>query len=199
MREYGVHEIGFNQLGGFADGIALDQFSHFCTHHMRAQQFAGFGVKHGFDEALCLTQSNCLSIAQEWEIADLDVIASLFGFCFGQANACNLRMTISAARNVLRVHRMRMTTRNGFCGYYALMARLMRQPWRRGNVTNRPKAGHVGAAVGIGFQEPTVHLYAERLQADIFGVWHDADRDDAMGEFRRDYLAVLALNRCRHA
>ena len=79
------------------------------------------------------------------------------------------------------------------------MACLMRQPRRGGDVANRPKAGHVGAAVGIGFEETAIHLYAKRFQPDILGIGNNANGDDAMCELRSRDFSVLALNRCRYA
>ena len=37
MREDGVHEVGFDQFGGLANCVALDQLGHFGTDHMRAE------------------------------------------------------------------------------------------------------------------------------------------------------------------
>ncbi len=37
VREDGLNEIVLDQLGGFAHGIALDQFGHLRADHVRAQ------------------------------------------------------------------------------------------------------------------------------------------------------------------
>ena len=41
MREDGVHEVRLDQLGGLADGVALDQLGDFGADHVRAQELAG--------------------------------------------------------------------------------------------------------------------------------------------------------------
>ena len=64
----------------------------------------------------------------------------------------------------------------------ALVARLVREPRRRGDVADRPDAGHVGAAHRVGVDMALGGLHAERLEPDILGVRDDADRDDAVAE-----------------
>src|SRR4051812_15338706 len=54
VREDGLDEIGFDQLGGFADGVALDELGDLGADHVRAEQFAGLGVEYRLDEALDL-------------------------------------------------------------------------------------------------------------------------------------------------
>src|SRR5689334_5760127 len=49
MREYRFHELRFGRLQSAGDGVALDQFRHFGTDHMSAQEFASFGVEHRLD------------------------------------------------------------------------------------------------------------------------------------------------------
>ena len=180
VREDGVHEIGLDQFGGLADGVALDQLGDFRADHMRAQQFASLGIKHGFDKTFCLTQSDCLAIAQEWEVTDFYLKARLFGLGFGHADAGDLRVAIGAAGDVQRVHSVRVGTSNRFSRDHTLMACLMRLPWRDGDVANRPQPWHIGAAHRVGFQEAAIHCDAKRFQADIFGIGDYADGDDAM-------------------
>ena len=81
-----MHEIGLDQFGGFADGIALDQLGDFGAHHMRAEQLAGFGVEYGLDEAFGLAQRDRLAVADEGEVADFDLIARFLRLGFGQAD-----------------------------------------------------------------------------------------------------------------
>ena len=75
MREHRVHQVGFGGLQRFGDGIALDQFGDLGADHVRAQQFARFGVEHGFDQALGFAQRNGLAVADERELADFDFVA----------------------------------------------------------------------------------------------------------------------------
>ena len=112
----------------------------------------------------------------------------------GQADAGDLRVAIGAARDVLWVHCVRVEPCDGLRRDHAFMARLVRQPGRRGDVADRPEPRHVGSAHRVGLQEPAVHLDTKRLQPDIFGIGYDANRDDNMAElFDRD-LAIGGLD-----
>ena len=62
-----------------------------------------------------------------------------------------------------------------------LVARLVRQPGRRGDVADRPDARHVGAAHGVGVDMALGGFHAELLEPDILGVGGDPDRDDGSG------------------
>ena len=69
----------FGGLQRLGDGIALDQLGHLGADHVRAQQFAGLGVEHGLDHALGLAQRDRLAVADEGEMADLDLVARRLG------------------------------------------------------------------------------------------------------------------------
>src|SRR3546814_6951920 len=80
------------------------------------------------------------------------------------------------------------------------MASLVRQPWRSGDIADRPDAFHVGPAIGIGLDmEARVGFDAQFLQTDILDIGHDTDRDDHMAEIMDGFLAVLSLDSCLHA
>jgi hypothetical protein len=94
MWEYSVHKVGFDQFCRFADCIALDQLGHFRADHMSPQQFTGFGVEYGFNEAFCFAQRDGFAVTDKREIANFYLIASFLGLGFGQADAGNLRVAI---------------------------------------------------------------------------------------------------------
>ena len=81
---------------------------------MRAEEFARFCIKHRFDKAFGLTQRNGFPITNKREIANFDLVARFLRFRFGQPNARDLGMAISATRNVEHIHRVRVVTCNGF-------------------------------------------------------------------------------------
>ena len=81
----------------------------------------------------------------------------------------------------------------------ALVARLVRQPRRPGDVADRPQAGDIGAAHRVGVDMPLGGLDAQRLEPDILGVGGDPDRDDGVAEAALGDLAVLGLDRRRDA
>src|SRR3546814_3408364 len=81
---------------------------------MRAQQFARRLVEHRFDKAFRFAQRYGLAVADEGEFADLDLISGFLCLGFRQADAGDLGMAISAARDVVPIHRMGMRASDMF-------------------------------------------------------------------------------------
>src|SRR5207342_1120329 len=110
------------------------------------QKLAGPGVEHRFHEALGFAQRDCLAVADEWEFADLYLVAGFPGPGFGQADAGDLRVAIGAARDVEDVHRMWMDilvaerARDCLDRDDPFVTGLVRQPGRRGDVSDRRNA-----------------------------------------------------------
>ncbi len=78
-----------------------------------------------------------------------------------------------------RVHRMHVVQAGDLLDAdHALMARLMRQPRRAGEVADRVDAGLAGAAVFVDHDMGAVDLDAGALQADILDVANDTDGGD---------------------
>ena len=63
------------RLQRLGDGVALDQLGDLGADHVRAQELAGLGVEHGLDQALGLAERDRLAVADEGEVADLDLVA----------------------------------------------------------------------------------------------------------------------------
>ncbi len=61
------------------------------------------GVGDDLHEAVMRVEDGSLRVADEGELADLDVIALLLGLRLGEADACNLRLGVGATRDVLAV------------------------------------------------------------------------------------------------
>src|SRR3546814_13394104 len=76
----------------------------------------------------------------------------------------------------------------------ALMARLVRQPRRSGDVADRPDALDICAAIGIGIDMALGRFDAELFQPAILGVGQDADRNDRVAEIMARALAVACLD-----
>src|SRR3546814_16070041 len=111
------------------------------TTLFRSEQFAGRLVEHRLDEALGLAQRDRLAVADEGELTDLHLAAALFRLRLGQPHRRHLRPRIGAARYVALVHRMNaLVARDRLRRDDALMARLVRQPRRSGDVADRPDA-----------------------------------------------------------
>src|SRR4029453_17301256 len=122
------------------------------------------------------------------------------GLGFRQADAGDLRTAVGATRDVRGIHRVRVGILVAKLLAYALraddslVAGLVREPGGRGDVADRPDAGHVRAAHRIGLEEAAVGLDAEFLEADILRVGGDPYRNDGMGEALLGDLAVGALD-----
>src|SRR3546814_11767468 len=83
----------------------------------------------------------------------LHLAAALFRLPLGQPHRRHLRPRIGAARYVALVHRMNaLVARDRLRRDDALMARLVRQPRRSGDVADRPDALDICAAIGIGIR-----------------------------------------------
>src|SRR3569833_2927581 len=76
----------------------------------------------------------------------------------------------------------------------ALMASLVREPRRPGDVPDGVNAFNIGAAVAVGFDMATVGLHAQSFETDVLRIRHNADCDDGVRELLRLDLAVLALD-----
>ena len=101
----------------------------------------------------------------------------------GQADRGDLRPRIGAARDVPGLERVRLLRPGDrLDADHALVARLVRQPGRAGDVADRVDALDIGAAVAVGDDMAAVGLHAQRLEADILAVGDDADGDDGVAE-----------------
>ena len=79
MRENGGHQLRLGGFQGLGHGIALYQLGHFRADHVGPQQFAGLGVEDRLDETLGFAERDRLAVADERELADLDLQPLGFG------------------------------------------------------------------------------------------------------------------------
>ena len=68
-------QFGVGRLQRARDRVALDQLGDFGADHVRAEKLAGLGIEHRLDEALRLAERDGLAVADEGELADLDLAA----------------------------------------------------------------------------------------------------------------------------
>mmetsp|Transcript_18096 Transcript_18096/g.27986 ORF Transcript_18096/g.27986 Transcript_18096/m.27986 type:complete len:524 (-) Transcript_18096:5060-6631(-) len=176
MREDGVHQVFFGGFQRLAHHIALDQFRDLGPDHVRAQQFAGLGVKHGLDHPLRLAQSDGFAVADEGELADLDGVPRLFGLGLGQPDAGDLWVAIGAPRNRVWLDRMHVVlARDQLGNHDAFVAGLVRQPRRARDIADGIEPLNTRTAEFIRDHMGPVDLHAKRLKAKVLGVAHDAD------------------------
>ena len=153
---------------------------------MGAQQLAGLGVEDGLHQPFRLSHRDGLAVADEGEAAHPDLMAEFLRALLRQADAGHLRTAIGAAGDVQHIHRMRMLPRDGLHRDDRLMARLVGQPGRAGEVADGIDARLAGVAEGAGEHMRAVHLHLRALKAEILDIADDADGgDQAVG---RDLL-----------
>ena len=175
-------------LQRLADGVALDQLGDFGADHMRAEQLAGLRVEHRLHEALGLAERDRLAVADEGEFADLHLVAGFLGLGLGQADRRDLRAAIGAARDVLRVGRVRMDVL--VAELLAIASAAVTPSWlalcaSQGGAVTSPIAQMPGTLVrhiGSVSMWPLVVFTPSCFEPDILGVRDDADRDDGMAE-----------------
>src|SRR4051812_776854 len=131
MREHGGHELGFGGLQRLGDAVALDQLSHFRTDHVGTEQLAGLGVEDRLDETLGLAERDRFAVADEGELADLELQTLRLSRRLGHADAGDLRLAVGAAGDVLGLHRMHAFDAGDLLDHqHALVHRLVREPRR---------------------------------------------------------------------
>src|SRR6185295_12112352 len=167
-------------FGLHGHGVALDQFGHFSADHMGAEEFAGLGVEHDFDEPLIFAQRNRLAVADEGELADADFAPRGLGVGFRQSHARDLGMRIGAAGNALLDHRLGALAGDAFDADNSLVAGLVRQPWRAGDVADGVEAGDIGAPVSVGEDVALFDFAAQGFEAEVLDIAGDADGDDGV-------------------
>ena len=95
---------------------------------------------------------------------------------------------------LLDVHRMHVVQPGDLLDAdHALMARLVREPGRAGEVADRIDARLAGAAVFVDHDMRAVDLHAGAFQPDILHIADDADGGD--DPIHRDVLALAARPR----
>src|SRR6185437_1839587 len=126
------------------------------------------------------------------EAPDLDLAAGVFGFRFGEADACDLRITIGAAGHFRNVERVRaLHARDAFGDDYAFMHALVREPWRTDEIADGPDAGRTGGAPFVDDDVGFLDLHARLLQPDVLDIADDADGKDHAIHRERFGLAVF--------
>ena len=194
MREDGVGKVDIREFALTGDDIALDQFGDFRADHVRAEQFAGLLVEHGFDHAIGFAHGDGLAVSDEGEAPDLDVVALFLGRCLGETDAGDLGMGIGAAGHVGGVERLDMglaLAGNRLDADDAFMAGLVGEPWRAGEVADGVEPGDAGLAETVDIDVGFLDLHAEGFEAKVFDIADNADGEDGAVEFLRLFLAVL--------
>jgi hypothetical protein len=136
------------------------------------------GVKDGLDQPLGLAQRDRLAIADEGEAAHLDLVPGGLGLGLGQAHAGHLRVAIGAAGDRIGLDRVGMVARDQFGHHHPLMAGLVRQPRRTGDIADGIEPLNPGAAISSVTTWVRSIFTPKRLQPQPFDIAHDADGGD---------------------
>ena len=185
VREDRLDEIGLDELGSLADRIAMDEFGHSAPIMCAPNSSPVFASKTVFTKP----STSPSAIALPFPIAgfaDLHLVAGLLGLFLGEAHSRPAAGN-SAARDVLRVGRVRMRVlvqapSRWLGSGNSLVARLVGQPQRRGDVSDSPIPGTLVQHIGSVSMWPFVVFTPSALETDILGVRRDANRDDAIAK-----------------
>src|SRR6266853_1147988 len=134
-------------------------------------------------------------VGGEGELPDLDLASGFFGLGLSQAHAADLRLTVSAAGDMVfvdRLGRLAGDTGNGHNAAHAAYVRKLRKPGD--DVTDGVNAFFSGLHPFIGVNEAALDFDVGRLlQANALGVRSAAHRDQDL--FRFQLLRGFALRR----
>ena len=81
-----MHQFFFGRFQSHGDDKPLNELGHFRPDHMGPDQFAGFGIKNGFDEAVRFAESDGLAVAHEREATDFQLVTGILCLGFGQTD-----------------------------------------------------------------------------------------------------------------
>ncbi len=98
-----------------------------ATNHVDAEQFVVFLIGHNLDEPIRFPRHLCPGEDAEGKRANPHVVAALFRFRFGQADAADFRIAVGAARYVVVIERPDVLPRDAFGRDDALGRRDMRE------------------------------------------------------------------------
>src|ERR1043166_9063669 len=199
MREDGVHQLFFGGLQIHRHHVALDQFGHLGTDHVRADERTGLLVEDDFDQPLVLAHRDRLAVADEGKAPDPHVDLLFLGGRLGQAHRGDLRLAIGAAGDHELVHGMRVETLDRLDAYNPFVLGLVREHGRAGDVADGVDARHVGATMAVDHDGAAVGLYPELLQSQVLDVADHADRRDDPLDRERGFLPLGVLDLRGHA
>src|SRR6516165_1065677 len=151
VREDGADQLGLGRLQGLGDRVALDQLGHLGADHVRAQELTGLAVEDRLDHPPRLADRARLAIADKREMAGFALVAGISGALFGEADTGDLRTAIGAGRDIVEIKRMHIVDPGDpLYANDSLMARLVSEPRRSDEITDRVDTGLAGA-------QPLVH------------------------------------------
>ena len=111
--------------------------------------------------------------------------------CFGEADAGDLRAAIGAGRDVAGVERVHVVDPGDpLDADHALVAGLVRQPWRPDEIADRIDAGLAGAQPFIDDDMGALDHDAGALEPDVLDIADDADGEDDALDARLERLAA---------
>ncbi|MPL73135.1 hypothetical protein SDC9_18928 [bioreactor metagenome] len=178
MREDGLDQVFLGGLELAADDIALNELGHLGADHVGAQKLAGLRVEDGLHQPLGLAKRNRLAVADEGEAADPDLIARGLRLFLGQTDRGDLRVAIGAAGDRAGLDRMGVLAGDQLGHHHPLVGGLVSKPGRAGDVADRVKPRHAGAAELVDHHMGAIDLHPKRLEPEVLDIADDADGRD---------------------
>src|SRR5687768_17921902 len=108
MREHGMDKFFLRRFKVHGDDKSLDEFGNLASDKMSAQELPRPGIEDCLDQALIFPKCNGLAIPHEGKATYTDFPARRLSLGFCEADGCNLRMTIGAARDLVLVQGMHL-------------------------------------------------------------------------------------------
>src|SRR5579864_1685863 len=134
---------------------------------MRAEELAGLLVEDRLGKPLRFAKRDRLTVADEGDLADANLVAGFLCPLFRQANRGDLRAAIGAAGDLQLVDRVWLQPGDRLDADDPLMLGLVGEERRSGDIADRVNAGHIGAAVAVDNDGAALDLHAELVEPEI--------------------------------
>ena len=178
----------FDREGGLGD-----QLGDFRADHLHAEDFVGVGVGDDFDKAFGLEQAHRAPGRCERELADLDFMALLFRFVFGQADGGHFRRSEDHGRHA--AHVVLFGLAGDHCrGNETLFRALVREHRLARQVAGAKDVRHLGAHLLVGFNvAKLVDFEAGLFERETFDERTASNRAQDLIAIQRVHRAALVL------
>src|SRR5262249_39944827 len=191
MRVDVARDLARRQLGEPGQRQFRQQFSHVRADHVGAEHLTVFFVADQFDEACRVAQSLRFAVRREWELGDVDVVASLARLFLSVTEAGDLRLAVSGARHHVEFQLDGVNARDVFSRNDAHRLGHVREHQFGGDVADGIDMWDVGLHLAVDLNraslgQPDVGLF----QAVTFDARFEADGLQNLVGFERLLLAV---------
>src|SRR5215813_1388551 len=184
-------DLARRQLGEPGQRQLRQKFSHVRADHLGAEHLTVFFVADQFDEACRVAQSLSFAVRREWELGDVDVMASLARLFLSVTKAGDLRLAVSGSRHHVEFQLDGFSARDVFGRNDAHRLGHVREHQFGGDVADGVDVWNVGLHLAVDLNraalgQPDVGLF----QAVTFDARFEADGLQNLVGFERLLFAV---------